>query len=287
MGRNGTGRGQGRDRADSGSQTGLEEWGLELRRLREARGWTQAELGKRMFCNDSVVSRLETGTLTPTAKTAQAADTALELPGSLTSLREILLNLAGGQWQADIAELESRATLLSQWEPCFIPGLLQTEPYMRAVFLAAEPDATDDQIEQRVAERLARQEIWKRTDIPPPLLHAVIWEPALRVPVGGPKVMHGQVMNLAEAARGNRRVRLQVLPLDYGVNAGMGGAFVVASFADGPPGAVLDNLLSGQMTERRAQVDRLSLLFATLAADALNPQASADVIERVAAEWPT
>lgn len=290
MGRERAGRGQDHARLvqDGGkSQTGAEEWGRELRRLREARGWSQAELATRMFCDDSTVSRLETGDLAPTVKTAQAADDALELPGSLASLREILLNLGGSQWQPDVAEMEKRATLISLWDPCYLPGLLQSEPYMREVFLTGRPDATDEQINRYVSERLARQEIWKRANPPPPMLHAVIWEPAFRVPVGGPKAMHDQLMDLAEVTRANRRVRLQVLPLEHGATAGMGGAFVVANFPDERPAAVLDNLLTGQMTEKRAEVDRLSLLFSTLASDALNPQASADMIERWAGEWRT
>jgi transcriptional regulator with XRE-family HTH domain len=257
-------------------------WGRELRRLREARRWSQAELAERMFCDDSVVSRLETGTMAPTGKMATAADEALGLPGSLVSLREILLNFGGGRWQPNIAEVEKRAALLQLWEPCFIPGLLQTEPYMREVFLTAQPDATDEQIQQRIAERLARRELWDRADPPPPMLHAVIWEAALRVPVGGAGTMRGQLKELAQTLKSNRRVRLQVLPLAHGANPGMGGAFVVASFADDHPAAVLDNLLSGQMTEKRAEVDRLSLLFATLAADAMTPQASVEMIEKAA-----
>ena len=288
MGRDRAGDGQAHARSaqdESKRQTGMADWGRELRRLREARGWSQAELAERMFCDDSAVSRLETGTLAPTARTAQAADTALELPGSLASLREILMNLGGGQWAGDIAELEKRATLLNLWDPCYLPGLLQTESYMRAVFLTAEPDATDGQIQQRIAERLDRQEIWQRADPPPPMLHAVIWEPALRVPVGGIDAMRGQLRNLAETVASSRRVRLQVLPLDHGANSGMGGAFVVANFADEHPAAVLDNLLLGQSTEKRAEVARLSLLFAMLASDAMNPQASLELIEKVAGEW--
>lgn len=270
-----------------GAPAGKKTWGGELRRLRELRGWSQTELAARMFCDGSVVSRLESGHMAPTVKTAQAADTALELPGSLLSLRDIMLEFGGGQWQPDIAEMEKHATLLQSWEPCFVPGLLQTEPYMREVFLASEPDATDEQIEQRVAERLDRQEIWRRTDPPPPVLHTVIWEPALRVPVGGREAMHAQLMNLAEVARSNRRARLQVLPLEYGMHAGMGGSFILANFTDERPAALLENLLSGQMTEKRAEVDRLALLFSTLAADAMNRQASADMIEKVAGEWQT
>lgn len=262
----------------------MAEWGRELRRLREDRGWSQAELARRMFCDDSTVSRLETGDLAPTAKTAQAADDALELPGTMGSLREILTGLGDGQWQPDVAELEKRATLLQHWEPCYVPGLLQTEAYIYGAYSAGEPDATEAQIQKRVAERLERQELWKRADPPPPLLHAVIWEPALWVPVGGADVMRTQLMELAEAARSNRRVRLQILPVKHGAHAGMGGASLVASFADERPAAVLDNLLFGRMTERRSEVTRLALLFSTLSADALSPQASIDMIEKVADE---
>jgi transcriptional regulator with XRE-family HTH domain len=277
--------GMGRDREGRAGRTGTEEWGRELRRLRDARGWTQEELAREMGYSTSVIAKLERCYTPASEQHAKAADRALGLPGSLGSLREILMGFGGGQWAGDIADIEQRATLISLWDPCYLPGLLQTEPYMREVFLTAEPDATDDQIGRRVAERLERQEIWQRDDPPPPMLHAVIWEPALRVPVGGPKVMRDQLVTLAGAAHANRRVRLQILPLDYGVNAGMGGAFVVASFADGRPAAMLDNLLSGRMTENRADVDRLALLFATLASEAMNPQASLELIEKVAGEW--
>ena len=253
-------------------------WGRELRRLREGRGWPQTELAARMFCDDSVISRLETGTLAPTDKTAQAADVAFELPGMLASVREMLIELGGALWAGDVAGMEKRATVLSLWEPCYLPGLVQIEAYMREVFLTAEPDATDEQIEQRIAERLERQKIWQRASPPAPMLHAVIWEPALRVPVGGADAMRTQLEELAEAIRSNRRMRLQVLPLAHGATAGMGGAFLVANFADEQPAAVLDNLLSGQMTENRAEVDRLSLLFARLAGDAMSPQASLELV---------
>jgi len=269
------------------SQGGMAKWGEELKRLREARGWTQTELATRMFCDASAVSRLEGGTLAPTTKTAKAADEALELPGSLVNLREILLDLGNGQWASDVAELEKRATLINMWDPCFLPGLLQTEAYMREAFLVSEPGATDAQIEQRVAERLQRQEIWQRPDPPPPVLHAVIWEPALLVPVGGRDAMHTQLEYLAQAAGSNRRVRLQVLPLEHGMNPGMGGAFMVANFTDEQPAAILDNLLFGQTSEKRAEIARLSSLFATLAADALTPQASLELIGKVTGAWQT
>lgn len=280
-GQGGTRSAQGGGQAPKGDAT----WGQELKRLREARGWPQAELARRMFCDDSTVSRLESGDQAPTAKTAQAADEAFGLPGTMVSLRVILINFGGGLWAGDIAGMEQRAAVVSLWDPCYLPGLVQTEAYIREVFLTGEPAATDEQIEQRVAERLERQQIWQRASPPPPMLQAVIWEPALRTPVGGVDVMRTQLRELAEAIRANRRLRIQVLPTEHGANPGMNGAFVVANFADGPPAAILDNPLSGQMTENHAEVDRLSLLFARLTGDALSPQASLTLIEKVADEW--
>lgn len=260
-------------------------WGQALRRAREDKGWTQVELAQAMGYDPSVISKLENGNTTANEQHARAADHALGTPGLFTAWLEDVINGVGGPYQRDIAELEERARVLNVWEPIFIPGQLQTEEYMRQVYLAAEPEASDRQIEQMVAARLGRQEIRGRGDPPPPLLYAVIWEPALRVPIGGPDVMHDQLKQLADAARQDRRVRIQVLPVDRGANPGLSGPFVVATFNNERPAAFIENVLFGQITERRAEVDRLSLLFATLTADALDTQASTELIERVAGEW--
>lgn len=266
-------------------QASTRSWGAALRRAREAKGWTQADLAQAMGYDPSIISKLETGTLTAGEHHARAADRALGTPGLFASWLEDLVNGTHGPYQRDIAELEERATVLNVWEPAFIPGLLQNEEYMRHLFLATRPDASDEQIRRMVAARLARQELRDRTDPLPPMLYAVIWEPALRVPVGGSEVMHDQLKQLADVARHDRRVRVQVLPVDRGGNPGMTAPFVVASYDDERPAAFLENILFGQITERRAEVSLLSLLFSTLAADALDTQASADLIEKVAGEW--
>jgi|SRR5579875_995580 len=266
-------------------QVSTRSWGLALRRMRESRGWTQADLAREMGYDPSVISKLETGNITANEQHARAADQAFNTPGVFASWLDDVLNGSGEPYERDIAELEERATVLNVWEPAFIPGLVQTEDYMRHVYLAARPDGSEEQIRQLVAARMSRQEVRNRVDPPPPMLYAVIWEPALRVPVGGAEVMHDQLKQLADIARNDRRVRVQILPLDRGANPGMAAPFTVASFADERPAGYLENMLFGQITERRVEVDRLALLFSTLAADALDTRASADVIEKVAGEW--
>jgi transcriptional regulator with XRE-family HTH domain len=266
-------------------QVSTRSWGSALRRMREARRWTQADLAREMGYDPSVISKLETGTTTANEQHARAADQAFDTPGLFASWLDDVLNGSGEPYERDIAELEERAAVLNVWEPSFVPGLLQTEDYMRHVYLGARPDASEEQIRHLVAARMLRQEVRDRIDPPPPMLYAVIWEPALRVPVGGAETMHEQLKRLGDIARNDRRVRVQILPLDRGANPGMTAPFTVASFADERPAGFLDNVLFGQITERRAEVDQLSLLFTTLAADALDTRASADLIEKVAGEW--
>lgn len=99
--------------------------------------------------------------------------------------------------------------------------------------------------------------------------------------------MAGQCAELANTARTNRRVRVQVLPLAHGANPGMHGPFVLAGLAGQRPAAFLGNHLSGQVTERRSDVGHLRLVFSTLTANALDERASADMTEKVASEWRT
>lgn len=291
MGRDGALRGQIQNLAAKGGslrrQSGVQAWGTAIRREREARGWTQVELAQEMGYDHSVVSKLETGAIAASEQHARAADRAFATPGTFEHWLEYVVNTPQVPYERDVAEIEQRATVLDWWEPNLIPGLLQNEPYMYQVYSSAQPDATDAEIHEMVAARRARQELLERVDPPPPMLRAVIWEPALRVPVGGPDVMAGQCAELAKTARTNRRVRVQVLPLAQGANPGMHGPFVLASFAGERPAAFLDNHLSGQVTERRSDVGHLGLVFSTLTANALDERASADMIERVASEWRT
>lgn len=96
--------------------------------------------------------------------------------------------------------------------------------------------------------------------------------------------MREQLGRLFEAG-GGPRVTVQVMPASAGAHPGLLGSFVVASFDSDPDAAYLDNALNGQVTERRKEVARVSLLYDTLRAEALSPGASADLIRRVVEEW--
>lgn len=108
-----------------------------------------------------------------------------------------------------------------------IPAHFQTEEYMRALYAADGEATTPDRIDQLVAVRLARQGVL--TQAQPPMVRAIVHEHALRLPVGGPAVMHRQLLRLAELAE-LPAVQIQVQPARAGAYPGMGVSFVLLRF---------------------------------------------------------
>jgi hypothetical protein len=161
-----------------------------------------------------------------------------------------------------------------------VPGLLQTAEYARAV-LAARPNTSEEEVDDLVAARLARQAILDRDD--PPLLWAVIDETVLHRPAGDSKVMHDQLMHLVDmSARPN--ITVQVVPYTAGAHSGLRGAFVIADFDDAPSIAFLETAAEGETVEEPSTLAKVALIFDTLRSEALPRSASADMIRKAAEE---
>jgi transcriptional regulator with XRE-family HTH domain len=132
-------------------------------------------------------------------------------------------------WFSMHVSLEGAAAMIRQYEPHFVPGLLQTEDYARGVLESgAIGQASPDEIERHVALRMQRQELLTRQD--PPRLWAVMDETVLRRSVGGPDVMRAQIDKLLDATK-LPNVTLQVAPFATGPHPGTYGPFVLFRFA--------------------------------------------------------
>jgi transcriptional regulator with XRE-family HTH domain len=274
----------GRETEGDGPANGLEAFAQELKAQREAAGLTQEQLAKLMGYSTSVIAKLETCRTIPSPQHADRADDALKMPGTFRRLRKATINGTYEAWVRAYLEIEERATVLRSWQPLVVDGLLQTEAYARAMIRAGRPGDSDAAVEQLVMARMARQEIWDRDDPPPPMLCVILGEAVLRQDVGEAAVMREQLGRLVATAR-NPRVTIQVMPFSAGAHPGLLGPFVVASFDNNPDAAYLDNALTGQVTERRKEVAGVSLLYETLAREALPPRASVEFIARVVDEW--
>ncbi|WP_197319253.1 helix-turn-helix transcriptional regulator [Saccharomonospora sp. NB11] len=258
----------------------------ELRRLREKAALTIDEVGEKLECSASKISRIETGHVGVTPRDVRDM---LELYGVQGDDQEALVQLARearkrGWWHAynevftgAFVGLEADASSLKAFQALLVPGLLQTERYARAVIRAMRPGAEDAEIDRRVAARMARQRLLR--DPNPPEYWAVIDEAVLRRMVGGHDVMAEQFTQLCEIAR-LPHVTVQVVPFEAGAHPGMEGPFLILGFPEpaDPDVVYVDSTNSGLYLELEADVRRYALMFDHLRAAALKPDDSLDVI---------
>lgn len=262
----------------------------ELRRLRESAELTIDEVGEKLECSASKISRIETGHVGVTPRDVRDM---LEVYGIEDDGREALVQLARearkkGWWHAynevftgSFVGLETDASSLHTHQALLVPGLLQTEGYTRAVIRAIRPDVTESDMERRVAARVVRQRLL--TDAHPPEYWAVIDEAALHRKVGGPEIMRAQLERLVELAA-LPHVTLQVVPFSAGAHAGMEAPFLILGFPEqaDPDVVYVENTTSGVYLEQPSDVHRYTLMFDHLRAAALKPDDTVVMVEQAA-----
>jgi transcriptional regulator with XRE-family HTH domain len=197
---------------------------------------------------------------------------------------------AKGWWRAyglddkGYLPLEAEASAVRDFTVTYVPGLLQTAAYARALFEASFRRRSAAIINRDVTVRMIRQERLNSPDRPVELL-AVIDEPVLHRPVGGTAVMRAQLAHLVEAAALGT-VTLQVLPTGIGAHPGIDGAFTVLSFEGlgEPDMGYVEHPMGSTHIEKGEDVKRARLVFDHLRTVAYSPAESVALIEQVAAQ---
>jgi hypothetical protein len=257
----------------------------ELKRARLAAGLSQEALGKRLGYSGELVGKVENRERRPTAQFADACDTQFpELAGLFARLvaEAEQAHSIYPSWFASWVDAEQRASVIRWWEPLLIPGLLQTAEYARALFDTWQAVVPSADTNADVVARLDRQGILDRPV--PPSVWVLIDETVLYRSVGGQKVMHDQLLHVADMSE-RPRVTVEVLPSDAGAHVGLLGAFAIAGFADDTPGIVyLESPDAGETTKHPATVAKIDLTYDTLRTEALGGRASRELIRKVAEE---
>jgi len=257
--------------------------GAHLRRLRQAKQLTMDEAGSAIRASGTKILRLETGRVG--FKDRDIVDL-LALYGvtdedESRALRSLARRANAPGWWHDYSDilpswfepylgLEEAASQIRAYEVQFVPGLLQTEDYARAVTLLSHAMAPPRDIERRVRLRMARQAVLDRPD--PPHLWVVLDEAVLRRPLGSPAVMQGQFKHLAAMAQ-RPGVAIQMIPFRAGGHSAHGGSFTILRFAefDLPDVAYLEQLASALYLDKPEVVDRHLEAMDRLAVEALTP----------------
>ncbi|HEY0508368.1 MAG TPA: helix-turn-helix transcriptional regulator [Blastococcus sp.] len=268
--------------------------GGELRRRREAAGVTRESAGEAIRASPAKISRLELGRVG--FKERDVADLLTLYGVREQDERAEFLALARranapGWWHryADLLPswfetyigLEQAASLIRTYELQFVPGLLQTNEYARAVTRLGHTDPTE--VERRVELRMRRQEVLTAANAP--TLWAVIDEAALRRTLSGPELSRAQLTHLIEMNE-LPNISLQIAPLRSGGHAAAGGPFAILRFAepDLPDIVYLEQLTSALYLDKRTDVDHYAAVMDRLGAQVDPPDRTADIIARIRAE---
>jgi transcriptional regulator with XRE-family HTH domain len=260
----------------------LDHFAEELKVARAAAGMSQQQLAEAISYSSALVAKIETGDRRPGADFARRCDTAFDSGGLFARIQRQLGRETVVAWFREFAGIEAEAMALRWFEPMFVPGLLQTEAYARALLSASDLLAAGE-IEQQVVARLERQEILSRDN--PPLLTVVIDGFVLRRPVGGPAVMREQLQHLAKVGTSLPRVRIHVVPLSVGAYAGLNGAFVIATPPTGEDVVYVEGQLHGQTFDRAEDVKQAVQVWESIRGEALPHQQSLELILEVAETW--
>ncbi len=265
--------------------------GAQLRRLREAAEISRADAGYAIRGSDSKISRMELGRVG--FKERDVADLLSMYGVHDEEERQVFLDMVRKSnergwwhrysgtmpnWFQDFVGLEESASLIQSYELQFVPGLMQTEDYIRAVVGHGRPDLLDQEGERRVALRLQRQKVLTRQGAP--RVWAVVDESVLHRPIGGPRVLREQIEHLLELTR-QPNVTLQILPYNMSGYAAEG-AFSMLRFAEPSlPDIVYIEHLSGALyLDRVEELEIYGRVIDRLAVDAETPDRSRQLLSK-------
>ncbi|GAA3155826.1 helix-turn-helix transcriptional regulator [Planomonospora alba] len=270
----------------------------ELNRLRESSGLSRLEVAERIGSTDTTIWRYETGLSRPKPSDVAALT---EVYGVTGQERASLIEMAKearkrGWWHRhrqalkpgfdSYIGLEAEASVVRCYEPLVVPGLMQTQPYARAVIEATSVTHTPSEVDEKVAVRISRQRLLHGTGGGDPIhLVAVLDEAVLRRQVGGREVMREQLEHLVGLAA-LPNVEIRVIPFSAGAHAAVDGKFCLLGFPE-PDAAdlvYLEQAASGLVLEDPEEVRRYTLMFGSLTALAFGTEASAALVAQVAKE---
>jgi hypothetical protein len=263
--------------------------GAQLRRLREDAGVSRDDAGYHIRASGSKISRLELGRVS--FKERDVADL-LDFYGVGGEQKEQLLQLAHEanatpwwqkyrevvpDWFQVYVGLEEAAALIRIYEVQFVPGLLQTEDYARAVVVQGAPGLTPEEIDSRVAVRMGRQKLFSKEN--PARLWAIVDEAALRRPIGSRDVLAGQVNRLIDATS-EPNITLQVMPFKHGGHAAEGGAFTIMRFpeADLPDMVYMEYLTGAHYIDKPEDVEVYAAVMERLSVAGTSPEKTRDIL---------
>ncbi|UUU22304.1 helix-turn-helix domain-containing protein [Streptomyces sp. DSM 40750] len=256
-------------------------YGDWLKQQRETAGLTQQQLADMAVMTRSHVSHIEAGRRVPSKEDARRLDKALNTGDVLSSFLP-QDDVAVTDYFDAVRQLEQQAVAIKEFASAFVPGILQTKGYARAVLSSVFPPVSEEECDRRVVTRLERAKLLD--DPATPVVWTLLDEAVLRRPVGAREVMAEQITHLVRLAESGR-VRVHVLPFGVGLHPLMQGMLTLMTFEDQPPVGYGEGVNMGKLHDSPAVVKRLEDIYALALSDAMPLKESIALLRATAKDY--
>ncbi|WP_432032606.1 helix-turn-helix domain-containing protein [Streptomyces antibioticus] len=258
----------------------LRTFGAVVQALREHAGFSRVEFGTMVRYSKYTVESVELGRRMPDERFVERAEEAL---GNTGALRKAAGHLTRGEpglaaWFRRWARLERVAVSLCTYECRLVPGLLQSEGYMRALCEEDIPPLSDDALETTVRARIERQQLLRER--PNTTFDFIVEEAVFMRRLGGIDVTRDLIDHVL-AAVASRNVTLQIMPANAEHHACMAGPIQLLETPEGSWRGYSEGQENGRLIADPKQVSRLHMRYARLRSQALPPQGSVGLLERI------
>ncbi|MFI5616576.1 helix-turn-helix domain-containing protein [Streptomyces sp. NPDC051567] len=255
--------------------------GNQVKLWRMEAGVSREQLGDEASYDPETIKSMEQGRRRPTFRFLQTADNMFGAGGKLAAISEFMKPNPFPKRSEEFMAAEADCFAFSNYEPMLIPGLLQSEEYMRALMSGACPPMDEETIEERVRGRLERQEVMARRI--KTVYGFIIHEAALRAEVGDKELMRRQLDRLLRISE-LRNVFVQVLPIGRACGVALLGPLVLVETPEHQMWAWAEGQETSAMYSDPHKVGALTQAHGMIRMNALSAAESAEFIRKLAEE---
>ncbi|WP_320775807.1 helix-turn-helix transcriptional regulator [Streptomyces sp. CRN 30] len=260
----------------------LKSFGEVVKAFRKRAGLTQEEFAPRVQYSLPTVASIEQGRRYPPQPFVERAEVVLDAFGTLKGAARHLSRQPGiASWFRQWAQLEAEAVSLYTYECRVVPGLLQTEAYARAVSFSVPPLPTEEEMDARIAARMARHELLSTSRKPPTAFSFIIEQAVLERHTGGEEVTRELYDHLLDVIERHWNVEFQLMPLRQPVHAGLDGPMRLAETPDNQWFGYSEGQENGRLITVPKEISRLHQRYAKMRSQALTPEDSLGLLKRM------
>jgi transcriptional regulator with XRE-family HTH domain len=279
---NGTGGGATGSSGEPEPSDSLRTFGAFVQALREHAGLSREEFGTLIGLSKHTVTSIEVGRRMPDPDFVERAEPLLGDTGALRNAVRHLTRRPGlASWFRQWARKEQTAISMHAYECRFIPGLLQTEAYARALFEERLPPLSDEEIDTQWAARSERQKLL--SERPNTAFSFILDEHLFLRRTGGGDATLELIDHVLEISQ-RRNIEIQVLPLATGVHPGVNGPTQLLETPDNRWLAYAEGQETGHLIADSKVVSILQMRYAKLRSQALTPEESGSLLLRLRGE---